>query len=281
MQIRNVVSVVITALLLQSCPPVWSQQDVQPSSGNFRHFKKMLSRMRSVVKHRTGSTAQRKDSHKRNLSVDNASQILLPTAFVKCTPDTDLIINNERKLRFTSGEVLVAARYPVMVVNKGNRLVIGRHGIVSIQAREGIFLVRNLSEAKCDTVVVEYSGMHFQLPAGKELLWAANSSRLLHFAQCDNVQRRMPNIYDLPNGNQILETEFSTISAIKNSPMLFHMAHSPVRNDQIVFNKIMKMAACLAVVTRPHGPYLSVLKDTAVASASPNTPVSYRSSGSK
>jgi hypothetical protein len=73
--------------------------------------------------------------------------------------------------------------------------------------------------------------------------------------QHDNIARRSVKTTDLGNGHEIARSDVSLTSVMENSPALANLIHSTNHADRAIASRLIKMAACMMMVTAKKGAY--------------------------
>jgi hypothetical protein len=189
----------------------------------------------------------------------------LPSGLVKCSPDADVVIHTSNVIDMRSGDLLVAAKRPLVIRAGASSVLVSKGAIVLVSQRAGIAKVNNLSESKLNSARVVVDGTLLPVKAGQEYVIADDFDSLQKSVEEDNVHRRALHTFELPGGVQLMSCEYEPVTLIKHNDLLSSMIHTSNRTDKQVFNKIIKMAACLQIATASHGQYSPLAQDYATA----------------
>jgi hypothetical protein len=175
---------------------------------------------------------------------------------LKCSADAQLqSLDGVQSL--ASGEAL-AAPTSTMRIDLGNSFVVIPKGTIAlITKKDGVTKVRNLFENSARSVTIVAGGASFKVAAGEEAL-VGNSREALHESMAaDHIGRRDIRHVDV-KGLAVATSEVS-IPALFQGDHLMKLIHgSNAKEDKSVFNKMMKMAACLMQVTSNRGAYRQI-----------------------
>ena len=127
-------------------------------------------------------------------------------------------------------------------------------GTSALIAKRGhVSKINVLSDSHRAAVAVNVNGAHkVVLTAGQTV--TIGSDKDAAFARLGMIARRRVQQTDLQNVS-ILVCEESPLSVIENSGTLTQLLKSSAKSDRQISNNILKMAACLTVVTAQHGLY--------------------------
>jgi hypothetical protein len=73
--------------------------------------------------------------------------------------------------------------------------------------------------------------------------------------QRDGIARRSVKTTDLGDGMEMARSDVSLTSVLENSTALADLIHSTNRADRAIANRLIKMAACMMMVTAKRGAY--------------------------
>jgi len=142
------------------------------------------------------------------------------------------------------------------------RILLRNHATVLVSLKDGTIKIRNLQENKAYSVQVFLGHQTFQLYAGQELVASSSFDKLSQSASSDGLQRRRMNTLELSDGTNVMRCEFSPVTLIKSTPVLKSLVSSNFKPESRAFEKVLKMAACLSIVTESHGNFAPVTAQT-------------------
>lgn len=150
-----------------------------------------------------------------------------------------------------SGEALLCSADGDRIIDLGSATVTLPSKAVALVEREG-----TLSKVRVlvDSATVKVGKRSIELDAGQELVIAADEDQLLSGTINDGIGRRFTRQLTV-DGNEVLYGDFSIMSLIPRSEVLSAMRFSHNRQERAMFERVMKMTACLYVVTAKHGQY--------------------------
>jgi hypothetical protein len=112
-----------------------------------------------------------------------------------------------------------------------------------------------MCESKQHSVKLQLDDQTISLASGEELVIAAQDDHLKESFTNDQVGRRHCKKYALSAGKHACHSEISLVSVMQKSPLFQRLLSSSNTYDQFVRETIIKMAACLMVVTQYRGAY--------------------------
>ena len=196
-------------------------------------------------------------------------RIIGPNLLIKCSDNASLRVEKNGLLVLREGDIVVDTKKPFLIKAGSSRVLLKNSSTILVSVNDGNVKVRNLQEQHACSTQVFFGLRRFELRAGEELVSARSFDQLGALASSDGVKRRQIHTFDLDDGTNILCDEFSAVNVIKKTPVLKSLISSSNRYDEKAYGKVMKMAACLAIVTAGHGQYTSVtpVQNAAIASA--------------
>jgi len=193
------------------------------------------------------------------VSVDKANRrISIGQTLIKCSTDSKVFLSNAGTICLVYGDTLVDAKNPLLVRVGTDFVLVRKNATALITVRNGALKVRNLQEQHAFSTELAINNRPFTICAGEELVAASDFESLQSTLGSDGVTRRQVQTYELSDGTNVIRGEFAPITVIKHNEMLKAMCSSTDQTDSRLFSKMMKMAACIAVVTGSHGSYASV-----------------------
>lgn len=154
----------------------------------------------------------------------------------------------------SQGEVLVNSKGNVSIKAPHASIVVRPGSCVLVTTNGTVTAVRNLYEGSGGRVKVS-TGAHFAtVPVGTEVVVGLSKNHVLDFVRKDLVGRRRIQIGDIKTGS-ISSAEVSLISLMNQSDLLRVIGKSQKAESRAVISKLLKMAACISVVTAGHGSY--------------------------
>ncbi len=220
------------------------------------------NRLSSDAKIFAGSSVEKTKSanlQSAEVTVDKTNRrISIGKTVIKCSTDSKVYLSNGGAICLLHGDTLVDAKNPLLVKVGSDFVLVRKDATALISVRDGALKVRNLQEQHAFSTELAINNRPFNICAGEEIVAANDFDSLQTTLSNDGVTRRQIQTYELSDGTNVMRGEFAPITVIKHSEMLKAMSKSSDQIDSKLFNKMMKMAACLAVVTGGHGSYASV-----------------------
>ena len=200
-----------------------------------------------------------KSAESSNLIIDKANQrVIIGKSLFKYSPDAELYVGKDGIFVLRHGDLVADAAQATLIKVGSSRVLMKPKTTLLISNRDGALKVRNMQESSAFSAHVFVNKRRFALCAGEELVSSANFDNLQNTASSDSVKRRQVKTYELADGTNVMCAEFSPITVLKSNALLKAMAHSADKDEAKVFGKVMKMAACIAIVMRAHGEYAPI-----------------------
>jgi mucin-19 len=145
---------------------------------------------------------------------------------------------------FSQGEMLVdARRFTELKVHDAAITI--KNGASALLRSDGHGLeIFNLCEDHWGAVKVSFGGQEFVLGAGQRILIGQTSRVAMRNEKSQKVSDR-----------QVKVGEFSFTAVVDGSDLLNKVLHSQARQDRQLAARLLKMAACLTLVTSTHGAF--------------------------
>lgn len=160
-------------------------------------------------------------------------------------------------IELKSGEIVLEATRPTAI--KVNEHIVHMKGgaVALVSIHKGVTRISNLCENKAESIQVRVANSNRSIPlsAGQESLISHNADQLTDFVANDNLGHRRTKHIDTKTGHKILKSEVSLISAMQQHQLLSDIMASDNDSDNRLESRLVKMAACLMVVTNNHGLY--------------------------
>lgn len=175
---------------------------------------------------------------------------------VKYLNGVDVVVEQIGPIVLNRGEIFVAADRPARV-DAGDLRVVLKEGSMALISRTGDLLrVYNICENSFKSVTVQSERRSVAVNAGVEAVVARDHETIMAILAGDPVARRQVRAVELTGGDLVVQTsEFSIPSLMKSNSMLRQMVKSARGVDVALTDRIVKMTACLTVVTGGHGQY--------------------------
>lgn len=154
----------------------------------------------------------------------------------------------------TAGEILVNSHRNV-TIKAPNATIVAKPGAAVLVSTNGdVTTIRNLYEPGASTVKVSSSSHFAHVPVGSEIVIGPSKAKVLEFLKTDLVGRRRIQVGDVKSGG-FVSSEVSLISLLNQSDLMRAVGRSQHVQSKSMVNKLLKMAACISVVTAAHGGY--------------------------
>lgn len=184
-----------------------------------------------------------------------------PGWLTRNTTEADFAAVEDGVIELRSGEILVSTTSRLRVICKSAKATVYlAPGTVAIIDVHGDRLkVRNLWESQTQSLTVEARNRSMKVIVGSELITAASAESLAK-AREDSIGRRNVHEFTTSDGSYFATSEIALGTLIGSTRLLQRLSASPDKADQKLYAKVLKMTACLNVVTTGHGSYSIVDK---------------------
>jgi hypothetical protein len=174
------------------------------------------------------------------------------TITVKHTGQTRMSVTGKMAVIMSGEAVIIANDQAFVRVGKGV-LHLQPGAIVSVNVTKGSAYVRNIYEPASKGVEVIVGPKRTVVTLGNELILVPPSEKMDR-TFVDGIGRRKLARYE-ERGSGVYVSEVSLISLIMNSEILTKIFHSEVPEDKSLSSELLKMAACVSIVTANHGTF--------------------------
>lgn len=171
--------------------------------------------------------------------------------------DADIVEEKPGIISLRNGETMIHAMTNTVVHCGEHSITVAPGTVAVIRTHNGVTTVSNLYEKNPNSVHVALliDGKFVPVGAGEEICIGPTDAEVRDAISQDQVARRELEPMTLASGQKLLKSEISLVSLMNNSKLLTALQKSNSPNDKQVANHIMKMAACLLMVTSKRGPY--------------------------
>jgi hypothetical protein len=182
-----------------------------------------------------------------------------PDSLIKLANDTKVTVESDNHIDFHSGEMLVWAIGETRIKCLSGVITIAPQTVALFQGNDSAVSVSNVYECNGKSTVLEtVDGQEIYVSAGNSLAFANNDDNLKSLLCAQQFGRRNIRTWRGADDKDYLRSEISLVSLLHESKLLHELTKRPTKSEQVIVERIMKMAACLHVATSHHGPYTSV-----------------------
>lgn len=181
------------------------------------------------------------------------NNVNLDSATIKDAGDADVSFDGPNVINVHSGEVIVQASKPTVVVAGQHKVSLPGGSITLITNQPDVLKVRNLYENRGNSLRVYIAKSYLTLASGQELVIASNLQSLSNSVSTDSIARRKVKLFKLSGGGTMLRSEYMPVTLLKRTGVLKQLYLSEDSADRSLSKKLIKMAACLAYATASHG----------------------------
>lgn len=179
----------------------------------------------------------------------------LNSAFLRHTSSSRIARNDSSKtFTFTEGELLIKAAEPISIKAGDLTLSLKRGAVVYMQKDGPVLSIKNLCEPAAHSIVISDGKYKVSLAAGQELLIADSGNEIKQWLASDHLGRRKLQMSEPKSSKHAFcHTEFSYIGFAGKANLIRDLMQSGTNTEQVINNELLKMAACLSIVTQSHG----------------------------
>jgi hypothetical protein len=189
---------------------------------------------------------------------DQIETLTTGDAVVKHSGTAQVHIESSGVVKVDSGEVLIGAKGDTLVAANNALLKLTSGTLSLITVADGLVRVRNLYEENGTSIQAFVGQKHLSIASGEEILLADSHGTLTKEMKRDHIGRRSIKSFEVTPTQTVSRSDVSLISLINNSQLLRAIVHSNRPSDKDVSNNVLKMAACLSLITARKGPYTQV-----------------------
>ncbi len=215
------------------------------------------------------------ESSAQTKSIDGDESTLVPIAFATPAPSAAVVKSGIHTLQGPTvtckhdGRSRVSIKEKMVLILEGESLVVAKQeafvkagkavlhlqpgAVALVRVHKGRSYIRNIFEPRAKAVEVIVGTKRSIVTVGCEMVVAPPSEKLERVF-IDTVGRRRLVRYD-ERGSGIFVSEVSMISLIMDSELLSKLFQSAELEDKSLSSRILKMAACLSLVTSGHGTF--------------------------
>ncbi|HEY9870331.1 MAG TPA: hypothetical protein V6D08_14295, partial [Candidatus Obscuribacterales bacterium] len=158
-------------------------------------------------------------------------------------------------LQLAEGQLLIATREKTTIDAGAYTIELEPDTLVLVSKDERVVTLGALWSKRLNSVRARMKDKYVSILEGQEVMFGPSSDLVMREVKSDRVARRNIRGFDLPEGHHIAFSEFSFVSLIQNTDLLNKIAKSTNADDKHLAEKIIKMAAAVAYVTRTRGAY--------------------------
>ena len=165
------------------------------------------------------------------------------------------IDTNSHPAQLKRGDALVVAEQPA-TLRVGHYLVNAKKGVaMMVSFRNDIFTLRNLYEEAPDSVKVSIGNRASNVAVGCEVVVGSSEQALLQAVAHDSIGRRRMRVTHIQDGAVMATCEVSLVALFQHCKVVSAVMDGKYPDDGHVLKKLLKMPACLMLVTQSHGSF--------------------------
>lgn len=189
----------------------------------------------------------------------NIAVTRLSNAVLRYNSKTHFNLGRNETILLKNGSVLISARKPVEA-KAGDLSVRLNTGAVAILKRDGqVVTLSNLCENKGQsiTAVISNGNQHtsINLSAGQEIILGLNKADIHKALAKVPLGRRKTRFLTINGKHLLARSEVSPVMSMQKSVLVKSLIKSKSPTDQVLRDRLLKMAACLMLTTQSHGNY--------------------------
>jgi len=183
----------------------------------------------------------------------------LKHSLVKYLNDSDFSRMDDGALLLKQGNILVAPKSGTQRINLQDlSLEVPAGTVVLIELDQDTTHIYNMCETSAASINVRFASETRSMNAGEGLIVLSGANRKLDSLQVDQIGRRNSRISTVGNLTTI-QSEVPLASVLQKSILTQKLMRSNNCDDKRLYNKLLKMAACMSVLFRANGPYMSMV----------------------
>ncbi len=167
---------------------------------------------------------------------------------------------SQSKLTLINGEILVNPAKDVIVAANNKEITVKANTIALISCKDKNTIVRNLCDNSKHGVIINHNSTDgnaklFDLNYGTEAIITDAKTNVQDILHNEAVGRRNIKLKYLTHNQMLIHSEVSMVNLFAQSPVLEMLFEAEGHDAKTIRDRIIKMAACLQVVTTSHGFY--------------------------
>ena len=183
----------------------------------------------------------------------------LSSAVLRYNTKTRFDVGHNETIILKTGGILISASKTVEA-KAGDLSVRLSSGAIAILKRDGhVVTLRSLCENKGEsiTAVISNGSRHtsISLSAGQEIILGFNKSDINKALAKIPLGRRQMRYLAINEKHLLARSEVSPVMSMQKSPLVNNLIKSKSATDQVLRERLLKMAACLMLTTHRHGNY--------------------------
>jgi len=184
---------------------------------------------------------------------DGGSVLRVPALKVHLAADTQYKLLDDGTMELVSGDALVEVRKPAVVVTPLARTLVKSGSVVLFSVKVGIEREMVMWDYGRDSVVTISHKSAARLGPGDEVVVSDHKPFYREINQSDMIGRRRVRRFFVGNGLYMTTTEFSVPHAVRCTGLIY----SPMRPDQDLTRRLLKVACILERFDRGREPYMT------------------------
>ena len=166
----------------------------------------------------------------------------------------------QTKLTLINGEILVNPAKDVIIIASTKEITVKANTIALISCKDTNIIVRNLCDNSKHGVIINHNSTEdnaklFDLNYGTEAIITDAKTNVQDILHNEAVGRRNIKLKYLTHNQMLIHSEVSMVNLFAQSPVLEMLFEAEGHEAKVIRDRIIKMAACLQVVTTNHGFY--------------------------
>jgi hypothetical protein len=180
-------------------------------------------------------------------------------AEIRFAPSTDMMVKEDGVVGLSNGELLIFAIAPTRVQAGSHIIEIKAGAVVWITKADEITRICSLAAQGANAVQVMAENNTYPVSYGEELV--VGNDKVQQWLKKDTIERRKVRLLEFNDKICITKSEASPYSIFDASDLLCEINDSKNKKDQLIMEKIIKMASCLTIVSSKNGPYSRLDRD--------------------
>ena len=178
-----------------------------------------------------------------------------PTATVRHSGKTQVLLERPGVVALKDGETLIDTQRPTAIKAGSHSIYIAGGTIALVGKTSNLLAIRNLCERMSRSIRLDFEGRSLKIAAGEEIIVGPSGNTLVKTFKNDLFSRRRISRFDIGGGNSVVKSDISLVSLMQRHEVMSRLVHSSNPSDHALAEKVIKMAACIHMVTAKKGAY--------------------------
>lgn len=194
-----------------------------------------------------------------DLTAPAITTLACQSALVKYTSAASVSLDSPSQINLKHGDTIVSASRPTTVIAGRYSVKMEANTIALISNRGDHVIVRSIYESKLASIKIATPEKRcLGVLLGQETIVGREGISYTRVLGEDAIGRRRMRHLALGTNATVITSEISLVSLLHNTDILSQISRSPMAEDKVILNKVLKMAVALSMITQGHGNYSMV-----------------------